>query len=140
MYMYCFSSLLCPYLSFLCVIADTTFPPKRMQIYGMQTLITGLIHEKTQIQSTNAATNGDVKQEKRWKLNKENRILLLQTVSYCIDRNQSITPVYTTNKTPPPGPNLSTFGKKPLYSAPNPSSLITVPNPGHAQLYLSTDP
>jgi hypothetical protein len=40
----------------------------------------------------------------------------------------------------PPGPSRSTLGKKPLYSAANPSSFRTVPTAGHAQLYLGTEP
>ena len=37
--------------------------------------------------------------------------------SLLIFLKKSITPVKTTNKIPPPGPNRSTFGKNPLYSA-----------------------
>jgi len=36
----------------------------------------------------------------------------------------------TKSNTPPPGANLNTFGTKPLYKAPNPSSLIIVYIPG----------
>ena len=49
-----------------------------------------------------------------------------------------LTPVNTTSKIPPPGPNLSTFGRKPLYRAEKPSSFMTVPSAGHAQLYFGT--
>lgn len=63
-----------------------------------------------------------------------------QPTSYMpfMPRKKSIIPVKTTSKIPPPGPNLSTLGMKPLYSAPKPSSLKTVPRAGKAQLYLGT--
>lgn len=38
------------------------------------------------------------------------------------------------------GPSLSTLGRKPLYSAAKPSSFMTVPTAGQAQLYLGTAP
>ncbi|KAJ8610052.1 hypothetical protein MRB53_038779 [Persea americana] len=41
---------------------------------------------------------------------------------------KSMQAVKTTSKMPPPGPSRSTFGKKPLYRAPKPSSLATVPS------------
>jgi hypothetical protein len=40
----------------------------------------------------------------------------------------------------PPGPSLSTLGKKPLYKAVKPSSFNMVPTAGQAQLYFGTDP
>ena len=40
----------------------------------------------------------------------------------------------------PPGPSLNTLGRKPLYRAAKPSSLMTVATAGQAQLYLGTDP
>ncbi|KAK1032260.1 hypothetical protein LTR33_016851, partial [Friedmanniomyces endolithicus] len=57
-----------------------------------------------------------------------------------IPRKKSIMPVNTTNKIPPPGPSLRTFGKNPLYNAPNPSSLITSPSEGTAHPYFLTPP
>ena len=55
-------------------------------------------------------------------------------------RKKSMTPVKTTSRIPPPGPNLSTFGTNPLYSARKPSSLNTVPSAGNAHPYFGTPP
>lgn len=50
-------------------------------------------------------------------------------------RKKSMHVVNTTNKIPPPGPNLNTLGMKPLYNAAKPSSLATVTNSGNVQTY-----
>lgn len=49
---------------------------------------------------------------------------------------KSIQVVNTTNKIPPPGPNLNTLGMKPLYNAAKPSSFATSKTEGNVHLYL----
>lgn len=51
-----------------------------------------------------------------------------------------MTPVNTTRRIPPPGPNRRTLGTNPLYSELKPSSFITVPRAGQAQLYFGVEP